>query len=65
MRLEVFLSFIDFLKDFEKHTILEIASYLELSERTIKRYKAIAINHGYNIESKKGRYGYYKMIDYK
>ncbi len=64
-RLHLFLSFLDELGDYRKHTVQELAQKLEVSERTIKRYRALARDHGFNIDSKPGRYGYYQLIEAK
>lgn len=62
IRLHLLLSFLDELGDYRKHTIRELSQTLEVSERTIKRYKALALDHGFEIDSKAGRYGYYQLI---
>lgn len=58
----MYLKFLKCLEDNGKCTVKDISLELEVSERTVKRYKNLAINHGYYIESKRGRYGYYQLI---
>lgn len=63
IRLNLFFLFIEQIIDQQAHTVSELASTLEVSERTIKRYKRLAIDHGFVIESKRGKYGYYRLIN--
>ena len=60
--LDRFLKFIDILDNRNKCTVREIAQELEVSIRTVQRYKLLALDHGYIIDIKLGRYGYYQLI---
>lgn len=61
--LDRFLKFIDILDNRNKCTVGEIAQELEVSVRTVQRYKLLALDHGYMIDIKRGRYGYYQLIN--
>lgn len=50
------------LGDCNKHTMQELVHKLEVSDRTIRRYRWIAENYQYKIHSQKGRYAYYQVV---
>ena len=56
------MDFLIMLGDCNKHTMQELVHKLEVSDRTIRRYRWIAENYQYKIHSQKGRYAYYQVV---
>lgn len=57
-----FMKFLVILGDCNKHTVQELVQQIEVSERTIRRYKVVAGDFSFKIESKRGKFGYYRMV---
>lgn len=65
LQIYYFWEFIKVLSDYQNHNVREISQSIGVSERTVIRYRIFAEDLGLKIESKCGRYGYYRLLSKK